>query len=166
MSAAVRTNCHIIARRYEHQRLETLHGSNVKWLVLSDELFEQVCEDFTIRRLSISREAKRSLFDAECVSQITYELITKPARPRRAQQSRSQERAADSGVDFDTGLRTTTSCPPQGQTNDVRPSPCRYDSATHIEEQAMLQTANQATDHLDPRLASEFRPSWIDTILN
>ncbi|KAM3415273.1 hypothetical protein BST61_g8803 [Cercospora zeina] len=65
------------------------NGSNGKWLVLCDELFEEVCDDFTVRKLDISLAEKRVLFDAEWVSQVTYELITKPARPRRRNANRS-----------------------------------------------------------------------------
>ncbi|KAF2209275.1 hypothetical protein CERZMDRAFT_100480 [Cercospora zeae-maydis SCOH1-5] len=111
IKAAIRSKCHRVAHRYPEQRLHRLQqvdtscGSNGKWLVLCDELFEEVCDDFTVRKLDMSLAEKRVLFDAEWVSQVTYgtvglppcspqppaeyaadvhkELITKPARPRR-----------------------------------------------------------------------------------
>lgn len=46
----------------------------MKWLVLSDELFDEVCSEFTIKKLELSHEEKRALFDADWVPQVTYEL--------------------------------------------------------------------------------------------
>jgi len=47
-------------------------GSNGKWLVLCEELFEEVCCEFTIRKLDLTPGEIRAIFDAEWVSQVTY----------------------------------------------------------------------------------------------
>ncbi|CZT17128.1 uncharacterized protein RCC_02960 [Ramularia collo-cygni] len=99
VKAAIRSRCHVIAKRYPHQRLERLHGSNVKWLVLSEELFDEVCSEFTIQKLDMDRAEKRALFDADWVPQVTYELITKPSRPRRRRSQQEMANAAARTID-------------------------------------------------------------------
>ena len=85
IKAAIRSKCHVIAERYGDEGLDLhkLHGSHVRWLVLSEELFTEVCSEFTVQKLDMNVADKRAIFDLEWVPQVTYELVTKPGRPRR-----------------------------------------------------------------------------------
>lgn len=182
IKAAIRTKCHVIARRYEHQRLERLHGSNVKWLVLSDELFDEVCSDFTIRKLDMSRQQKRAMFDAEWVSQVTYELITKPARPRRGRQQSSGDGTSSQSQEYlterdtrrdsrwsDDWTTTLSTQQPRSrhheQVNEIIYSPGRHDSIMCLDP-ALLPNSNRKSSSASPVKPTSTRSGWFDTILN
>ncbi|PPJ55811.1 hypothetical protein CBER1_01596 [Cercospora berteroae] len=158
-------------------------GSNGKWLVLCDELFEEVCDDFTVRKLDISLAEKRALFDAEWVSQVTYELITKPARPRRRNANRSNRGRTPNSAGPAPERHSTSEPSLADSGNWSEPTSQRtLPPATHrptANEHAVLgpavpnDTANsktQSTGGTSTPNANDqtFRggPAWFTTILN
>ncbi|KAI5370626.1 hypothetical protein Slin14017_G015050 [Septoria linicola] len=159
-------------------------GSNGKWLVLCDELYEEVCTEFTVRKLDIGPLEKRALFDAEWVSQVTYELITKPARPKRRNAQRANtERATDSVEPVSSSQRM---CSPMiADLATVRvstPTPSStFTSSTYPTEQGLgFRTVNynppprsspEGQDkHVSQAVTSIGResdqPAWYRTVMN
>lgn len=177
VKAAIRSRCHLIAQRYPDQNLDRLHGSNGKWLVLCEELFEEVCCEFTIRKLDLTPGEIRAIFDAEWVSQVTYELVTKPARPRRRNAQRaahqfgscSPDLIEQAGTPIPGGAAPSISTSLQSTTSSMAPA-TNSNTMCAVLENVQVRNSGSPVETMSSAHVSNARgsraPTWFRTVLN
>ncbi|EMF17395.1 uncharacterized protein SEPMUDRAFT_122781, partial [Sphaerulina musiva SO2202] len=152
-------------------------GSNGKWLVLCEELFEEVCCEFTIRKLDLTPGEIRAIFDAEWVSQVTYELVTKPARPRRRNAQRaahqfgscSPDLIEQAGTPIPGGAAPSISTSLQSTTSSTAPA-TNSNTMCAVLENVQVRNSGSPVETMSSAHVSNARgsraPTWFRTVLN